>query len=220
MNQTETSHSLESGRPWVVKLGGSLARSPRLKSWLEALAEAGAPIVIVPGGGPFADQVRDSQEYWKFDESSAHAMALLAMEQFGRLLAALEPGLRLCVSLDDVRIALDARRVAVWLPQAMALGHGDIAESWDVTSDSLAAWFAGQLQARGVILVKSADPPAGQISASELSRLDLVDAAFEGYLAGSLVEAWCIGAGRHAEAARALADGAGPGTRIVTGNEK
>ena len=62
---------------WVVKLGGSLAYSPELPHWLSALAHTDA--VIVPGGGPFADTVRDAQQIWRFDDATAHAMALLAI---------------------------------------------------------------------------------------------------------------------------------------------
>ena len=47
---------------WVVKLGGSLAYASELPRWLSALAEgAGGRAIIVPGGGPFADQVRHAQ---------------------------------------------------------------------------------------------------------------------------------------------------------------
>src|SRR5206468_2577340 len=49
--------------------------------------------------------------------------------------------------------------VPVWLPSAMALGRPEIAESWDVTSDSLAAWLTGRLGLRHLVLVKSAPPP-------------------------------------------------------------
>ncbi|MCG8046554.1 MAG: hypothetical protein N0C89_17320 [Candidatus Thiodiazotropha endolucinida] len=73
---------------WVVKLGGSLFNSADLRDWLAVLAKAGS-LVIVPGGGPFADQVRLAQRLWQIDDSSAHLMALLAMEQFGRMLCGL-----------------------------------------------------------------------------------------------------------------------------------
>ena len=39
----------------VVKLGGSLSGAPELKAWLAALAGAAGRVVLVPGGGPFAD---------------------------------------------------------------------------------------------------------------------------------------------------------------------
>ena len=71
----------------IVKLGGSHANGPHLKDWLTAIvAEAGA-IAIVPGGGPFADAVRTAQASMGYDDRAAHAMALMAMAQFGCALA-------------------------------------------------------------------------------------------------------------------------------------
>jgi dihydroneopterin aldolase len=50
----------------VVKLGGSNAAAPELALWLNAIADAVCPVVIVPGGGPFADHIREAQRRWSF----------------------------------------------------------------------------------------------------------------------------------------------------------
>ena len=42
----------------VVKLGGSVVRSSELQSWLDAIAQGAGRIVVVPGGGALADEVR------------------------------------------------------------------------------------------------------------------------------------------------------------------
>ena len=48
---------------WVVKLGGSLARDPRLTAWLRMLAEfGGGRVTVVPGGADFADAVRQFRD--------------------------------------------------------------------------------------------------------------------------------------------------------------
>lgn len=201
-------------RPWVVKLGGSLSRSPRLTAWLRALAASQVPLAVVPGGGPFADQVRDSQAFWRFDDAAAHHMALLAMDQTGRMFAALEPRLHICTVMADFAAAFAAGRPAVWLPTAMAQGQDDIAESWDVTSDSLAAWLAIRIGAAGVVLVKSVEPPAGETGAAELARGGLVDPAFGRSLSGSGIETWCAGPDRPDRVVAALAGGDMPACRI------
>ena len=54
--------------PVVVKLGGSIVRSGQLAPWLETIAAAPAPIVVVPGGGALADEVRDCQQQLGFGE--------------------------------------------------------------------------------------------------------------------------------------------------------
>ena len=69
--------------PLVVKIGGSLWRSPLLARWIAALRAFPGPLTIVPGGGPFADAVRAAQPTMGFSDRAAHKMAVLAMEQYG-----------------------------------------------------------------------------------------------------------------------------------------
>src|SRR5579875_2749273 len=140
----------------VVKLGGSQAGRPHVGGWLEALAACAGHVVLVPGGGPFADVVRTLQPKIGFDDIAAHHMALLAMEQFGRALASLRSGFELAVSMAAIADALERGCVPVWAPLMMAARAADIPASWDVTSDSLAAWLAGRLGVKRLVLVKQA----------------------------------------------------------------
>jgi aspartokinase-like uncharacterized kinase len=167
----------------IVRLGGSLARSGTLKDWLEPLAShGGGRVVLVPGGGVFADAVRDAQASDGFSDLAAHRMAILAMEQYGLMLADLEPRFRLAASEGEIAAALTAGAVALWLPSAMAFAAPEIAASWEVTSDSLAAWLARKIGARLLLLVKSA-PAARPLDAAALAEQGLVDAAFPAYVA-------------------------------------
>lgn len=204
------------GRPLVVKLGGSLAGSMELKAWLEVLSrDGGGRAVVVPGGGPFADQVRQAQQDLGFDDATAHHLAILAMEQFGRVLAALSPGLILADSRRAIEQALADGKVPVWLAVPMTLGRPEIAESWDVTSDSLAAWLAGAIDARRLVLVKAAAPAAAPVTAGELARQGLVDPAFPGFQASSGVEAFCLGPGQQDCLKLALQSDGAPGGSMV-----
>ena len=202
--------SRHTSRPWVVKLGGSLQGSPDLRRWLKVIAATAAPVVIVPGGGPFADAVRLAQKRLKFSDAVAHHMALLAMEQYGCAIAGMEPSLRTEATLPSIRACLQRGEVPVWLPTKMALGRPDIAESWEVTSDSLALWLARRLRARGLLLVKSARLPKGSRTAAELSRRGIIDAAFPGMLEAHPCPSWCIESRSHRLAARAFHTGAVP----------
>jgi len=92
----------------------------------------------------------------------------------------------------------------------MVFGRSEIAESWDVTSDSLALWLARQLRARGLLLVKSARLPKGPQSAAELSRRGIIDAAFPRMLTDHPCPSWCIESRNHRLAAQALRTGADP----------
>lgn len=143
---------------WVLKLGGSLLGAAELPAWLDIALGAGAGrVVIVPGGGPFADTVRETQSLLGFGAQAAHDMALLAMAQTGHLLMDLRPALQPAADAAAARRVLASGACAVWLPDPLALrAETDIAVGWDVTSDSLAAWLAGRMRARGLALVKSA----------------------------------------------------------------
>jgi len=178
------------------------------------LADGGSAIVVVPGGGPFADQVRTLQKRRRFDDAAAHHMALLAMEQYGRMLAALEPRLRPAASRAELTRASRAGEAAVWMPTRMVLADPAIAASWDITSDSLAAWLAGQLGAHRLVLVKSVAVRNGA-TADDLARRGIVDPAFPSYLSRSRAEGWCIGDAGYREMAAALKRQRGPGTPIA-----
>lgn len=171
----------------MVKLGGSLASDPaQLQRWLSMLATDGAgKVVIVPGGGPYADLVRESQAKLGFSDSTAHRMAILAMEQFALTLVALAPGLTPADSAEGILEVLAQGGVPVWLPGIMTIGNPEIPESWDVTSDSLAAWLARQSGAEKLVLVKCCAVPAGQASPEKLRSLEIVDAAFPGFMRGA-----------------------------------
>src|SRR5262249_25958875 len=117
----------------VVKLGGSYAFAPELKDWLRALARCAGHVILVPGGRAFADSVRHAQTTMAFDDDAAHHMALLAMEQFGRALAGLQPGMILAASAAAIRQAMRAHKVPVWSPTRMVL-KADIPATWDVTA--------------------------------------------------------------------------------------
>ncbi len=179
------------------------------------LAAAGSATVVVPGGGPFADQVRALQKQRRFDDATAHHMALLAMEQYGRMLAGLQPGLQPAASRSEIARARRAGQTAVWMPTPMVLADPGIAASWDITSDSLAAWLAGKLRADRLVLVKSVAIAEASVPASILARRGIVDPAFPDYLARSAREVWCIDDAGHAEMAAAFRSGRGPGAQIL-----
>ena len=128
--------------PVVVKIGGSLA--DRVRPIVETLRSCRRPVLIVPGGGRFARLVRESA----VEGDAAHWMAIAAMEQFGWLIAAegVSPA-------GDLHVP---RHLEVLLPY-LPLRHADpLPHTWDVTSDTIAAWVAASLSLDLVVL-KSVD---------------------------------------------------------------
>jgi len=184
-------------------LGGSHATGPHLKDWLAAIAAEAGSIVIAPGGGPFADAVRAAQPRIGFDDRAAHAMALMAMAQFGSALESLNPALRLAASRAAILRALKEAKVPVWSPERMARAAA-LPETWDLTSDSLAAWLAGALGASRLVLVKHGRFEGAAVDAHDLVVRGVVDPLFPSYLKESGAQAWLAGPAESARLAEGL----------------
>ncbi len=168
----------------VIKLGGSLLSDPYcLKQCLQTIEQkAGDKVVIVPGGGVFADQVRQQQQKWQFDDLTAHQMAIMAMKQTAMLLHSIKPEFKLLDRLSALQVSA---AVSIWSPDLYELNSASIAASWDVTSDSLAAWLANQLTAKELILVKSA-ALAEQQNIVQMQQQGLLDKAFARFINNAL----------------------------------
>ncbi len=182
---------------WVVKLGGSLLGSPELPRWLDTLVKiSDGKVLIVPGGGMFADAVRQAQDTSLVNDAVAHHLALLAMDQFGLLLAGMNP--RLVTASSELEIAERGwqHRGIVWLPSRMVLADENIPKNWQVTSDSLSAWIANKIGSEHLILVKSKDlagystvPP---VAMQALITDGLVDNAFAEFCTGLNAQIWVL----------------------------
>ena len=143
-----------------MKVGGSLAEQPErliaLCAKLSALAK-NYGLVVVPGGGRFADVVRDSDERFNLSSGVSHKMAMLGMDQFGMLLAQITPNSCATYSLEDARQLAETEAVPIFLPSRLLFKEDPLKNSWDVTSDSIAAYVAGRWQADKLVLVTDVD---------------------------------------------------------------
>ena len=177
----------------VVKIGGGvLAHPDHFEAALAAIGAAGRAqrLLVVPGGGPFADTVREVNLRIRLSDDAAHWMAVLAMDQYAHLVAARLFGSTLVTKRHEIGAALDApvRQIPVlapyrWLREADPLPH-----EWTVTSDSISAWIAGRVDARRLVLIK---PPGAHLhlpretgatgfseTAQNAAASELVDAYF------------------------------------------
>ena len=189
---------------WVVKLGGSLANSEELPGWLDVIATAGSgKAVLVPGGGPWADDVREAQKHEGFDDRVAHRRALRAMERYGRVLAAMHSGFVAADSSEGIRKVLKKNQVPVWMPYEMVVADPMIPENWHVTSDSLAAWLASKLNASALLMVKSFAINEPQPDIGEMVRRGWVDSCFAQFTATMRTQVRVLGKGDQ-EAARQM----------------
>jgi aspartokinase-like uncharacterized kinase len=195
----------------IVKLGGSLSRESTLPRWLEMLAEVGGGrVIVVPGGGGFADQAREAQAWWQLDDLAGHNMAVLGMAQTALMMQALCPTLELASDETQLQEVLRRDRVALWLPLDLLRSQPDQLTHWGVTSDSLALWLASRLCAERLLLVK-----AGAIDAShtlaQLGEDGVVDIEFAGRARSAAFPIDLLDQTEIVRARRLLASSSGPG---------
>jgi len=132
----------ESRRPLVVKLGGSLYDS--VPSLVPVLSASPRPLLIVPGGGPFANAVRQAG----FDDETAHWEAIAAMNEYGKYIASF--------GLPVTEQPVLPETPTVFLPLRYLKERDPLPHSWDATSDTIAAWVAAEL-GLDLLLLKSVD---------------------------------------------------------------
>jgi aspartokinase-like uncharacterized kinase len=144
-------------RVTVIKIGGGLSAIPgALEATCTAVAEAGRrfSVVVVPGGGPFADAVREFERAHRISSHAAHWMALLAMDQYAHVLSERIEGATLVEEAGAVASVMHPAGVAVLAPSRWMRAADVLPHTWDATSDSVAAFVAGALDAEQLVLVK------------------------------------------------------------------
>lgn len=166
--------------PLVVKVGGGLLRDQGVDGLRRACTEvsemaARRRVLVVPGGGPFADAVRAVDAHAGLEAGVAHRLALQAMDQLGVMLEPLLPTAERVTTL----VAPDALSLLMAAPAFT--GRADVPESWAVTSDSLAVLAAGAIGAEETVLLKpvagvftrwpSDEPAVPTLTADELQAL-------------------------------------------------
>lgn len=146
---------------WLVKIGGSLiddnpAALPGLVTVLSKLNRQ-QTILAIAGGGRSADLVRRLDRAYSIGNTASHWMAIAGMELNTYRLAAMYPE---AFDPQDAMRPAAGGLIPLLLPTDFLEAH-PLPESWDVTSDSIAAHLARHLGAVP-ILVKPAEPVLGR----------------------------------------------------------
>ncbi|MBS7618318.1 amino acid kinase [Candidatus Bathyarchaeota archaeon] len=143
----------------VIKIGGSLSKDPptlkALCQFIGALAE-NYRIMVVPGGGKFADAVRECDRLYRLPATITHKMAILAMDQYGLMISSLIPNSFTTYSLRESCRAKGGK-LPVLLPSRLMFFMNPLENSWRITSDSIAAFIAAKARAQNLILAKDVD---------------------------------------------------------------
>jgi 5-(aminomethyl)-3-furanmethanol phosphate kinase len=178
----------------VYKLGGSLLGLADLPRRLHALLRQPFPFLdkskrivpleplVVVGGGPIADAVREWDHVHGLGDSVAHRLALESMSFNAQLAVAILGNARIVTTRVEARDAWAEGRIAVLAAaqfvDAEERESGDLLpRSWDVTSDSVATYVALRWPAGALTLLKSVPLPA-DCDAETAARRGLLDAYF------------------------------------------
>ena len=141
----------------VLKLGGSLMRSKELVVWLENIFSRTRDniIIVVPGGGEFAENIREAQRQLNFINKIAHKMALLAMCQYGYFLTGINADIKILKNTKMPCLDKNIGGSFLWLPDDLLENISEITGNWDFSSDSISLWLATYLTADKLVIVKS-----------------------------------------------------------------
>ncbi len=170
----------------LIKLGGSLQRYPdALKSLCQQIVSVSEKhdLFILPGGGSFADKVRVLDTQYMLDQTTTHWMAIAAMEAYAYLLHYLIPNSLISHELSETPL----NRPKVILPYVHLRAVDAFSHSWDITSDSIALYYANQLNS-DIILIKAIDG----IVNSNGSLIDEIDAFKLGTIKTNVVDDYFV----------------------------
>ena len=149
----------------ILKIGGSLLDLPDLTQRMLKLIDGHAisDVIVVTGGGSTADRVRQWDEQFGLDASSAHWLAIRAMSFNAALLSATDDRFQLVESMttqSPLKRAIVQILDVEPIVRSLEIKNPPLPETWDVTSDSIAAWIATLISADRLILAKSVGLPS------------------------------------------------------------
>lgn len=144
----------------LVKIGGSLIKYPRkLRELCRLLGDLSRvyKLIVVPGGGEIVDIIRKYYLELELSDDSTHWMAILAMDQYGIMLSDMIPNSKPTALIKRSLLYCKRKTLPIILPFRYIYKVDPLKHSWDITSDSIAAYIAKILGADRLILVKDVD---------------------------------------------------------------
>ncbi len=139
---------------WILKIGGSWITSNHLNELIDLLKKKTLTdnLIIVVGGGCFADSVRWAFRKKKMSMRTANYLALKSTEIFAYMLKEIDKDIQLIKNIKSLK---KKGSLKVWLPSKLLKEEPSFLKNWDSTSDSVAAWLYEKLNAKGLLFIKS-----------------------------------------------------------------
>jgi len=145
----------------IFKIGGKiLENSKNIESTISQLTQLYEEnilqkILLIPGGGSYANFIRKIDEELKLGVDLAHWMAVYSMNYNGIELNRKYPRLECIEELEKFQ---DAKKMfCVFLPYNYLRKNDTLPHSWDVTSDSIAHYIAYKLHLNRCFLIKDVE---------------------------------------------------------------
>ena len=145
----------------LFKIGGKiLENSNSIKSTFSQLTQLYEEqilqkIIVIPGGGSFANFVRSLDEVLQIGDDLAHWIAIYSMNYNGIMLNRKYPDLE---SIEKLKTFQDAKQIfCIFLPYSFLREDDTLPHNWDVTSDSIALYVANKLKLSQCFLIKNID---------------------------------------------------------------
>ncbi len=137
---------------WIVKIGGSWLKNPKLPSLINFLHKfANQKIVLVAGGGVFAETVRNLYKSNKMTEETGHVLAMKATEIFAYYLKSINPDISITYKITN----FIKERLNLWIPTEKLSFETKFERNWESTSDSIATWLYSNTKSKGIVFIKS-----------------------------------------------------------------
>ena len=190
-------------QPLIIKVGGSLYSHAEMI--IHTIRASRRDVLIIPGGGHFADNIRDTG----VQGTEAHWMAIAAMEQYGWYLSSF--GIPVTITPEFIG------RPVIFLPYQYLRDTDPLEHSWVITSDTISAWIALQTKSPLLILksidkIRTEGEPVDMIRS--LIRTDDLDPAFIPFIQINRISGQIINGSNQKRLMSALSDGSVPGTRF------
>ena len=142
---------------WVLKLGGSLFPEKAIEL-CKAIVDLNnsieyhhKKILLICGGGAFANKIRDYDYDLHFSNTANHNTAIICMDIIGTLLADKVDGLESVKSIENAISVADQGKLPVLIPSFIMERNDPLKHAWSVSSDSIALYLSNLLKAKLLI---------------------------------------------------------------------
>ncbi len=172
------------GRTIIAKIGGKIFENHEnleytLNQFKKLLYEKKVidKLIIIPGGGSYANFIRILDRKLDIGDDLSHWMAIFAMNCNGDAISREYKDIKCIKDIEELKESNEF--ISIFLPFDFIFQTDELPHSWSVTSDSLAIYIASILKLNHCFLIKDIDgifiknqiEPIQEISTKEYEKL-------------------------------------------------